>query len=162
MLPAVLPLTFTLAEVLPPPSDCVNNRKQSGLGFRMWSDDNNDKYPWRIPASNGGTYTVNQAWMHYAVISHLVPNPKVFRCPSDTDKVVAENYEFSIFSGAASFLKANKPIIYCELWDNFQRQQVLDLIKSFGYKIFVFRKNNFVEYDPSVYKKKYFFFIPDR
>src|SRR5213075_1492635 len=73
-------------------------------------------------------------------------------------KIVAENYEFSIFSGAKKFIERNKPTIYCELWDNPQRQKVLSLIKSLGYKIFVFRNNKLSDYEPLIDKKKYFFF----
>ena len=47
---------------------CVSNLKQVGLGLRMWSDDNEDRYPWLVPVTEGGTKTVVEAWQHFALI----------------------------------------------------------------------------------------------
>ena len=32
---------------------CVSNLKQIGLAFRLWSDDNQDKYPWTVLPAEG-------------------------------------------------------------------------------------------------------------
>ncbi|HTJ00370.1 MAG TPA: hypothetical protein VL527_15935, partial [Dongiaceae bacterium] len=34
---------------------CVNNLKQIGLSFRLWSGDNDDKYPMQVSTATGGT-----------------------------------------------------------------------------------------------------------
>jgi hypothetical protein len=72
---------------------CTSNLKQVGLAFRMWSDDNGDKYPWRVPLSLGGSQTLPVTWRHYMIISKEVVTPKVYRCPSDADdKLVAIDF----------------------------------------------------------------------
>lgn len=78
----------------------------------------------------------------------------------DFIKIVAENYEYNIFSGGANLIKRNKPVIYCELWNNQHRKKVLDLITSFGYNIMVFRNGRIHNYNSAIDKKKYFLFIP--
>jgi prepilin-type N-terminal cleavage/methylation domain-containing protein len=73
-------------------TQCINNLKQVGLAFRLWSDDNGDKYPWRVSTNSEGTATLPQAWQHYEVISNEIKTPKVFLCPSDPEKVLATSF----------------------------------------------------------------------
>src|SRR5260370_9280736 len=69
---------------------CVSNLKQVGLGFRMWSMDNEDRFPWQLSSTEGGTRSVNVAWMHFAAISNQVSySPRVFHCRSDSAKDTA-------------------------------------------------------------------------
>src|SRR5712692_7459411 len=69
---------------------CVSNLKQVGLGFRMWSMDNEDRFPWQLSPTEGGTRSVNAAWMHFAAISNeLSYNPRVFHCRSYSSKDTA-------------------------------------------------------------------------
>jgi len=76
---------------------CVSNLKQVGLGFRMWSMDNEDRFPWQLSSTEGGTRSVNAAWMHFAAISNEVSyNPRVFHCRSDSAKDTA-----FLFGGAS-------------------------------------------------------------
>jgi prepilin-type N-terminal cleavage/methylation domain-containing protein/prepilin-type processing-associated H-X9-DG protein len=65
---------------------CVSNLRQIGLALRMWADDNDSRYPWRIDSSAGGSRTLTEAWQHFVVISNEIVTPKVFRCPSDSEK----------------------------------------------------------------------------
>lgn len=65
---------------------CVSNLRQIGLALRMWSDDNDSRYPWRIDPALGGSRTLPEAWQHFIVISNEIVTPKVFRCPSDGGK----------------------------------------------------------------------------
>lgn len=34
---------------------CMSNQKSLALGFIMWKDDNNGKFPWQVSTTNGGT-----------------------------------------------------------------------------------------------------------
>jgi prepilin-type N-terminal cleavage/methylation domain-containing protein len=76
--------------------NCVNNLKQVGLSFRIWAQDNNDRYPMRVGVGEGGP--ANQAafsagaagapdggytFQVYAVMSNELSTPKVIVCPSD-------------------------------------------------------------------------------
>jgi len=50
----------------------MSNLSQVGLGFRMWSEDNDDKFPWQVPVMNGGTEELipnGQAFNHFLVLS---------------------------------------------------------------------------------------------
>lgn len=71
---------------------CVSNLKQVGLGFRMWSDDNDGRFPWRVPVSDGGSKALPEAWQHFAVISNEIVTPKVLRCYNDSDRDRAYNW----------------------------------------------------------------------
>jgi len=64
---------------------CVSNLRQIGLGLRMWSDDNEERYPWYVPVSEGGAKSVTAAWQHYALLSNELVTPKILFCPSDRD-----------------------------------------------------------------------------
>ncbi|MGA4644681.1 type II secretion system protein [Limisphaera sp. 4302-co] len=67
--------------------NCVNNLKQVGLGFRIWASDNGDRFPMRVPNSEGGTANNLQnntlIYTHFAVLSNELSTPKVVVCPSD-------------------------------------------------------------------------------
>src|SRR5215207_9939475 len=36
-------------------AECINNQKQVGLAFRLWSNDNEDRFPWAVDISRGGS-----------------------------------------------------------------------------------------------------------
>jgi len=69
--------------------NCVSNIRQTVLGFKMWSDDHDNKFPWIADASDGGTKSNALAWVHFATISNELIVPKVLRCPSDMEKTAA-------------------------------------------------------------------------
>lgn len=80
---------------------CVNNQKQIGLSFRMFSNDNEEKFPWLITVANGGSQdAANQdAFRHYRVVSNELVTPKVVVCPAD-NKTIANNFDNGVFSDA--------------------------------------------------------------
>ena len=48
-------------------------------------------------------------------------------------KLDVENFEAHVLRGATDLLKRDHPIIYCELWDTPNRQEVMSLLGSLGY-----------------------------
>jgi prepilin-type N-terminal cleavage/methylation domain-containing protein len=79
---------------------CVNNLKQVGLSFRLFSTDNDDKYPMAVSTNLGGTseyagpagsplavYT----FMQFAALSNELSTPQVVVCPSDS-RVTATSF----------------------------------------------------------------------
>jgi prepilin-type N-terminal cleavage/methylation domain-containing protein len=74
--------------------NCVNNLKQVGLAFRIWSGDNGDKYPMSVADTSGGAQKYvtksgqaaapNSPAMVFMVMSNELSTPKVISCPSDS------------------------------------------------------------------------------
>jgi prepilin-type N-terminal cleavage/methylation domain-containing protein len=76
---------------------CVNNLKQVGTAYRIWENDNGDKYPQEQQASYGGCLEMvgngtatpvasaeGAAWLPYALMANeLGQSPKVVTCPAD-------------------------------------------------------------------------------
>ncbi len=74
---------------------CVNNLKQTGLAFRVWEGDNNDKFPMEISETNGGTMeftTGPNVWRHFQVMSNELSTPNVLICPADISRMSATNF----------------------------------------------------------------------
>jgi type II secretory pathway pseudopilin PulG len=66
---------------------CTNNLKQTGLAFRIWAGDNNDKFPMEISVTNGGAMEwmeTTNAWIAFQVMSNELSTPKVLLCPADS------------------------------------------------------------------------------
>ena len=108
--------------------NCVNNLKQVGLAFRMWSGDNGDKYPQAVAASAGGAkeYVAhnnagaiqNAATLYcpavsFQVMSNELSTPKVVCCPSDNLRTNASN-----FGSPAFLLSANPAVATANARDN--------------------------------------------
>ena len=53
-------------------------------------------------------------------------------------KIDVENFEYEVLKGSKGLLERNRPLIYCELWDNENRQYVFDFLSELGYKKYVF------------------------
>ena len=69
---------------------CTSNLKQVGLSSRIWSNDNQDRFPWdlrqpagSLPANGGGLGDIVD---HFLIMSNELSTPKVLNCPSDASK----------------------------------------------------------------------------
>lgn len=71
---------------------CVNNLKQVGLAFRIWSNDHEENFPWAVRVKQGGIVPdEGRVGMHfgelvdaYSAISNELTLPKILVCPTDT------------------------------------------------------------------------------
>lgn len=93
---------------------CINHLKQIGLGFRMWSNDNDEKFPWDVPVDSrggGGTkdlMATGEAWRHFQAISNELNTPKVLVCPNEkertrvTDFAMLNDSHLSYFVGLSA------------------------------------------------------------
>lgn len=73
---------------------CVNNLKQVGLAFRMWSDDNNNKYPMSFYTNDSGGLLFADAtngFRYFQAMANELSTPKVLVCPADT-RTAATNF----------------------------------------------------------------------
>ena len=77
---------------------CVNNQKQITLGFRVFSNDNEDRFPYRvanysgitvgtIPLVNLPNAAAGRVWAHYMVMSNELGSAKIVTCPGDRNKL---------------------------------------------------------------------------
>jgi prepilin-type N-terminal cleavage/methylation domain-containing protein len=85
--------------------NCVNNLKQVGLSFRMWAQDNGDKYPMQVAPGAGGAsgVAVGFYYQNFQVMSNELGTPKIVACPSD-DRTAATNWSAPAFgNGAVSY-----------------------------------------------------------
>ena len=75
---------------------CVSNLKQISLAMRLWSNDHESKYPWRIDQSEGGGMPngTGNAKVHFqfSLASNELVTPKIVVCPSDTARVPAADF----------------------------------------------------------------------
>jgi prepilin-type N-terminal cleavage/methylation domain-containing protein len=77
---------------------CVNNLKQVGIAYRVWSNDNGDRYPAVQQSSQGGWQDLNggglngpgvgnagpAAFTNYEIMQNeMGQSPKIVLCPSD-------------------------------------------------------------------------------
>lgn len=67
---------------------CVNNLKQTGLAFHIWSGDRAGEFTMAVPETNGGSMeftTGPNVFRHFQVMSNELSTPIVITCPSETD-----------------------------------------------------------------------------
>jgi len=81
--------------------NCVSTIKSIGLAFRMWSNDNGDKFPMQLSMqrTNGGTMEFNltgEVWRHFQIISNEVNTPKILVCASDGQR--SRTGDWSVFT----------------------------------------------------------------
>ena len=70
---------------------CVNNLKNIGLAFRIFSTDNGGQFPWGISTNQGGSSEItqdhNHTWSQFVAISNELSSTKILVCPSDSAKI---------------------------------------------------------------------------
>lgn len=75
---------------------CMNNLKQVGLAMRLWSDDNDGRFPWKVDQTSGGgkpngsgNARVN---LQLSLASNELVSTKILLCPSDVRRDPATNF----------------------------------------------------------------------
>jgi prepilin-type N-terminal cleavage/methylation domain-containing protein len=81
--------------------NCANNLKQIGISFRLFSTDNQDRFPMNLGTNDGGVseYVLNGAvgvplntFYVFVAMSNELANPKVIACPSDGQRIAQSNF----------------------------------------------------------------------
>ena len=103
---------------------CANNLKQVGLAFRVFANDNDDRFPYRVatttyttaPMTGYFTAAVNptissgaaasvqgnaQPWTHFLAMSNELGSAKILMCPGDRNKL--NNIKSDFTTGAQGF-----------------------------------------------------------
>ncbi|HTG45590.1 MAG TPA: type II secretion system protein [Verrucomicrobiae bacterium] len=71
---------------------CVNNLKQVSLALKMWAGDNNDKFPWNLSSTNGGSLDSADWTDHFRLCAKELSTPAILLCPTDVKKRAATNW----------------------------------------------------------------------
>lgn len=79
---------------------CANNLKQIGLAFKVFANDNDDRFPYRVAgwaagAGNGYPANINpggaaanqRVWTHMFAMSNELGSAKILTCPGDRNKL---------------------------------------------------------------------------
>jgi len=89
---------------------CTNNLKQIGLAFRLWANDNGDKYPWNLAHTNGGSSGSADWTDNFRLCSNELSTPRILLCPSDTAKRFGTNWAFTFGDQHVSYFVGYKAI----------------------------------------------------
>ncbi len=73
---------------------CQNNLHQIGIAFRLWALDNQDKYPWNVTNTSGGSLGSKDWADNYKVCSNELGAMKILICPADVTNKVGTNWSF--------------------------------------------------------------------
>lgn len=96
----------------------------------------------------------------FSVPQHRLDDmPELQHTAIDAIKIDVENFEHQVFLGAKQLIQKNRPVIYCELWDNENRQNCFGLMIEMGYSIKILKNNHLVPFDASKHQTQNFFFV---
>ncbi len=75
---------------------CVNNLKQIGIAMKLYANDNDGRFPWHVPQTDGGGLPNGTDNVHAPVQFKLAANelvtPKVLICPADSARKTATDF----------------------------------------------------------------------
>lgn len=67
-------------------AECISDLRQVGIGFRLWANDNEDKFPWSVQATNGGSLGSGDWTDNFRAASNEFNTPKFLACPADQQR----------------------------------------------------------------------------
>ena len=101
--------------------------------------------------NDGLTFTVEQY--------RIDDLPELQQVKIDAIKIDVENFEYQVFLGAKQLITSNKPVIYCELWDNENRKNCFDLMQQMDYQTYILLNKELVLFDFKKHTTQNFFFL---
>ncbi len=77
---------------------CFNNMRLIGQAFASWAGDHQQRVPWRVSNTDGGTlpstgFKPPAAWYEYSFISNELRTPKILACPADSRVVLEATFD---------------------------------------------------------------------
>ncbi len=99
---------------------CANQLRQVGLAFRVFANDNDDKFPYLVPTNSvGGTNPAysneTDAWQHFQAMKDELGSAEVLACPEDSLRRTnrADNFNTGIVANATSLVRrTNSAVSY--------------------------------------------------
>jgi competence protein ComGC len=86
---------------------CVNNLRQIGLAFRVWSNDHGERFPMTVSTNKGGSLeftSSGEVFRHFRVISNELNNIQLLICPADLTRLRGTNFATLNNSNLSYFL----------------------------------------------------------
>jgi prepilin-type N-terminal cleavage/methylation domain-containing protein len=71
---------------------CINDARQIGVGWRLWGNDNEGKFPWQIDWLDGGSKGSPEWADHFRAASNELSTTKILVCPSDRSRSAAPDW----------------------------------------------------------------------
>jgi len=71
---------------------CSNNIRMVGLGLRLWAGDNQDRFPWQLGTTNGGSQGSDDWADHFRLCSNELSSPNILLCPTETKHRAGTNW----------------------------------------------------------------------
>ena len=87
---------------------------------------------------------------------------KVFRNTIRGVKIDVENFEFEVLKGGRNTISKHRPLVFCELWDNENREKCMEFFKSLAYDAFVLERGRLVPCRKRAHTTQNFFFLPEK
>ncbi len=120
-----------------------NGVVQHGLAKVISVSESKGKETFSVPAT-----TIDQIMQHHT------------EYPLVGIKLDVENHEWEVLNGGLTAIRAHRPLILAELWDNEKKGKCIKLLESFGYKVMVLdQSQQLISYDGRDVLD--YFFIPE-
>jgi FkbM family methyltransferase len=125
----------------------INNVPMHGLSHVIHevNDENNDGFKYKVPV----------------ICLDEFDELKQIKKPITAMKIDVENFEYFVLKGGEKLIATDRPVIYCELWENGNRKKCIDLLTNHGYSALVLQKKELVPIEKATVEKHNFFFLPN-
>ena len=75
--------------------ECENSLKQVGLGLRLWANDNEGLFPWKVDMAEGGSKDSTEWVDHFRAASNELVTPKILACSVEKGKTPATDWSLT-------------------------------------------------------------------
>ncbi len=82
---------------------CLNNLRQTSLAFRLWANENREKYPWNLSVTNGGSLDSPDWTDHVRICSNELGSMRILVCPTDVVRKPGTNWSFLVGDANVSY-----------------------------------------------------------
>jgi FkbM family methyltransferase len=133
----------TLEMVMP----VINNVPMHGLSHVIHEEntENNDGFKYNVPV----------------ICLDDFDELKQLKKPVTAMKIDVENFEYFVLKGGEKLIAKDRPVIYCELWENDNRKNCIELLANLGYSALVLQKKELIPIENATVEKHNFFFLPN-
>lgn len=76
----------------------------------------------------------------FTVPMHMLDSIEALQyLPVAAIKIDVENHEYFVLKGAMQLLLRNRPLVFCELWNDERRSRCIALMQEAGYRVMIYR-----------------------